>query len=146
MGRVSNWTTIKVPKELIPKIKEVSEKEGRAYWRVLTEALSFYTTQKRKPRVKEDLPALDKCSWYIAKCAMSVGALKENPSEANLAYLRRTLNQIEERLGVDTSLLLKVAEDYVKKQDTHNKMELNMSLKMLIVDIICYALAPKLRA
>ena len=87
MGSKVKWTTIKVPKEIRDKIREISESEGRAYWRVLTEAISFYVTQKKKPRVKEDLPALDKCSWYIAKVSMSVGALKENPNESNFCLL-----------------------------------------------------------
>ena len=146
MSKKIKWSTIKVPKEFLEKLREVSENEGRAYWRVLTEALSFYVTQKKKPKKKTELPILDKCSWYIAKVSMSVGALKENPTEKNLNYLRRTLEQIEERLGIDTSLLWKIANDYAKEQSTHNKMELNMTLKMLIVDIICYALMPKLES
>jgi len=140
MGRKHEWTTIKVPRELRDKLREVSEREDKAYWKVVIEALSFYVAQKRKATLKEQLPKLDKASWYIAKCAMSVGALKENPSEANLQYLKRTLAQIEERLGVDTKLLARVAEEYARLKSVKARVELNGTLKMLIVDIISTAL------
>jgi len=106
-------STIYAPKELKERIRGLSEKLGRPQWKILLEALSFYETLVRKPKAKEELPTVDKVVWYIEKLCMSIGALKENPSDANLQKTLKTVSQVRERLGVDTSILEKAASDYV---------------------------------
>lgn len=130
------WTTIKVPAELRDRIKALAERMGTAEWRVVLMGVSFLAKQIEEPRIKEDLPLIDKVSWYIAKLAMSVGAFKENPTEENLQRLRRTCLQIAQRYGIDTSIVLRTAEDYMRSPGTDTKIELNMSLKMVIVDMM----------
>jgi len=133
---VKRWTTVKVPTELREFIRRLALKENKVEWQVIMNALSFYYMQKQKPRVKEDGSLIDKISWYITKIGTSVGSFKENPSEENLEKLKRTAQQIQERLGVDTSLLVRVAESYMRYHDEDSRMELNAALKMLILDII----------
>jgi len=135
-GKRVRWTTIKVPVELREFLSKLSEKEGKPVWRIVLDSASFYWAQKQKPRVKEDASLLDKVSWYIAKVAMSVGELKASPSQENLERLRKTAAQIQERLGVDTSLLIRAAEAFLKDPNTDNRMELNAATKMLVLDII----------
>jgi len=130
------WTTIKVPVELREKVKDLAKKEGKVAWQIIQDSIAFYYAQKQKPKVKEDASLIDKISWYIAKISMSVGEFKASPTPENLERLRKSADQIQERLGVDTSLLIRNAEAYMRDPDTDNRMELNASLKMLILDII----------
>lgn len=132
----ARWTTVKVPAELRDMIARLSEKEGKPAWRIILDSVSFYYAQKQKPRVKEDASLVDKVSWYIAKVGMSVGEFKASPTPENLERLKKTATQIQERLGVDTSLLIRAAEAFLKSPDSDSRMELNASLKMLILDII----------
>jgi hypothetical protein len=142
-------TTIYVPVEFKQKIKELSERTGKAQWKVLLDALTLYESTLRRPKTKEELPVVDKVVWYMQKLSMSIGALKENPSEENLARTLNTIKQVKERLLVDTSLLERAIIDYVKlvssaPQDPIEKhrvldearMEINMALKSVLLEIV----------
>jgi hypothetical protein len=142
-------TTIYVPKELRDRIRELSNKYGKPQWKVLLDALSLYETSIRKARTKEELPVVDKVIWYIEKLCMSIGALKENPSDTNIQKTLKTLKQIKERLDVDIRLLERAVNDYVSltKKLSSNAveqhelldeatMELNMALKSVLIEIV----------
>jgi len=142
-------TTIYVPVEFKRKIKELSERTGKAQWRLLLDALALYESTLRKPKMKEELPTVDKVVWYMQKLAMSIGALKENPSEENLNKTMKTIQQIKERLQVDTGLLERAVIDYVRlalsaPQDPVSRhrfldeatMEVNMALKSVLLEIV----------
>ena len=137
---MGGWTTIKVPVELRDRIKQLSEKLGKPYWLVLTEALSFFETQLRNPRVKESLSNIDKAAWYIVKLATSVGAFKENPSDTNYAYLVKRIEELKQRLGIDASLLLRLAEYYMSAKDEEQRrklrIDINAAFKQTIKDIL----------
>ncbi len=141
------WTTIKVPVELRDIIQNLAKQEDKPYWKFLTNCISWYVEQKRNPRVKEELPQIEKISWYIAKVSMSVGELKAKPTKENLQKLEKTLEQIEKRLGIKTDFVRRTVHAYILEPTTDNRMELNMALKMLIFDIIWYRIlkeeAPK---
>jgi hypothetical protein len=142
-------TTIYVPVEFKQKIKELSERTGKAQWRILLDAIALYESTLRKPKMKEELPVVDKVVWYMQKLSMSIGALKENPSEANLEKTMKTIQQVKERLGVDTSLLEHAVVDYVKlvsnapqdpiekhRLEDEARMEINMALKSVLLEIV----------
>jgi hypothetical protein len=142
-------TTIYVPQEFKSKVKELSERSGKPQWKVLLEAITLYEATLRRPKMKEELPIVDKVVWYIQKLSMSIGALKENPSEENLARTLNTIRQVKERLLVDTGLLERAVVDYVKlvssaPQDPVEKhrvldearMEINMALKSVLLEIV----------
>jgi hypothetical protein len=146
---VTRESTIYAPPEFKAKVKELSEKTGKPQWKLLLEALALYESTIRRPRVKEELPTIDKVTWYIQKLSMSIGALKENPSEENLTRTLNTIRQIKERLLVDTSLLERAVLDYVKlvknnvkdPVEKHRildeaKTELNMALKSTLLEIV----------
>jgi hypothetical protein len=142
-------TTIYVPVEFKQKIKELSERTGKAQWRLLLDALTLYESQLRQPKIKEELPVVDKVVWYMQKLAMSIGALKENPSEENLNKTVKTIQQVRDRLGVDTGILERAVTDYVRlasssPQDPVSRhrfldeatMEINMALKSVLLEIV----------
>lgn len=130
------WTTIKVPVELRDVVKALAQRYSVPENKILWWSVAFFYEQIREPRLKEDLPQVDKASWYISKLAMSVGAFKENPSVDNLQKLQKTAMQVAQRLGVDTRHLIRAAQDYARYQDTDTKIELNAALKMVVLDII----------
>jgi hypothetical protein len=142
-------TSVYVPTELKTKIVELSKKTGKRQWRLLLDALALYETQIRKPRTKEQLPEIDKVVWYIEKLGMSIGALKESPTNETQARTMKTIQQIRERLNVDLSLLEKAVTDYIrlinaasKDPDVKGNMrdeataEINMALKTTLIDIL----------
>jgi hypothetical protein len=80
---------------------------------------------------------------------MSIGALKENPSEENLNKTVKTIQQVRDRLGVDTGILERAVTDYVRLagsalQDPVSRhrfldeavMEVNMALKSVLLEIV----------
>ena len=107
----------------------------------MLDALTLYETTLRKPKTKAELPAVDKVLWYIQKLSMSIGALKDNPSQANLLKAQKTIEQIRERLKVDTKLLELAINDYARliekkeKRDEAN-LEINMALKSVLLEIV----------
>jgi hypothetical protein len=142
-------TTIYVPQEFKQKIKQLSERTGKAQWRILLDAITLYESTLRRPKTKEELPIVDKIVWYMQKLSMSIGALKENPSEENLARTLNTIRQVKERLLVDTGLLERAVLDYVKlvkntakdpiekhRLEDEAKMEINMALKSTLLEIV----------
>lgn len=148
-GVPRRWSTIYAPAELKDRIDALAAKTGKPRWKIVLEAIALYETSIRAPRSKEELPVVDKVIWYIQKVAMSIGALKENPSESNLAKTMKTIEQIKERLGVDTRILERAVRDYMatarrEYQDQVARhadmdevtMELNMALKSVLIEIM----------
>jgi hypothetical protein len=138
-------STIWVPTEFKEKVKALAEKQGKAEWKILLDALALYETTLRKPKVKEELPVVDKVVWYIQKLAMSVGELKALPTEENLHRTLKTIQQVKERLGIDTSLLERAVSDYYRllkgnnrsrEDEVEARMEVNMALKSTIIEIV----------
>jgi hypothetical protein len=138
-------TTIWVPIEFKEKVKALAEKQGKAEWKVLLDAVALYETSLRKPRAKEELPIVDKVIWYIQKLCMSVGELKANPTDENLNRTLKTIQQIKERLQVDTSLLERAVNDYHRllkgggrgrEDEVEARMEVNMALKSVLIEIV----------
>ena len=137
--------TIWVPMEFKEKVKALAEKQGKAEWKVLLDAIALYETSLRKPRTKEELPVVDKVVWYIQKLSMSIGELKASPTEENLNRTLKTVQQIKERLGVDTALLERALTDYVRllkgnrkerEDEVEARMEVNMALKSVLIEIM----------
>ncbi len=138
-------TTIWVPVEFKERVKQLAQKQGKAEWKILLDALALYETSLRKPRVKEELPIVDKVVWYVQKLAMSIGEFKANPTDENLQKTLKTIQQIKERLGVDTSILERAVNDYhrllkgnrkEREDEVEARMEVNMALKSVLIEIV----------
>jgi len=128
---------IRVPEELYNRLTKIAEEKDLPIWKVIAEALSYYEHYTKKTKEMQKLPRLDKASWYCYKLSASVGSLRENPTEENLTLLTKTCKQLEERYGIDASLLVKVATEYQKSKSTKDKIELNEIAKLVVGDIIC---------
>lgn len=123
------WTSIKVRKDLDSVITEYAKQRGEAKHKVIAKAIHFYVLQEKKAKVKEDLPLIDKITWYIVKMSMSAGRLKENPSEENLNAFLRTVSQIEERFEIRLDWAKRAAQEYIKERSAEASIELNSAVK-----------------
>jgi hypothetical protein len=145
----SKGATIWVPNEFKARVKALSKKYGKAEWKILLDALALYEASIRKPKLKEELPIVDKVIWYIEKLSMSVGELKANPTNDNLQKTLKTIQQVKERLNIDTSILERSLIDYIKlvggnnkngaknrEDEVEAKMEVNMALKSVLIEIV----------
>jgi len=136
----SRWTMIRVPEEVRDLVKDIADKDGRAQWKVVLEAVSLYDSFRRRPKTKSKLPLIEKTAWYITKLATSFGAFKENPNEPNFKYLKERVEELRDRLSVDADILLKMAEYYMATNDqslrTKIKIDMNTAFKQVVKDLI----------
>ena len=124
--------TVTVDAQTKKKIKELAVKNKATQADIVAKAIDLMT----KLESLENSNELDRIAWYIIKLAMSVGHFKEYPDKLNFNQLKYTSNQIKERLGVDTSKLLVLAEEYMRKQDKETKIRLNEELKSVVKKMI----------
>jgi hypothetical protein len=143
--RKAKGSSIWVPTEFKSRLVSLSKRYSIPQWKILLQALSLYETQIRKARTKEELPKVEKVIWYIQKLCMSIGSLKALPSQENVERTKATINQIKERLQVDTGILERAVNDFVSIAKLNNKehekideatMELNMALKSVLIEIV----------
>ena len=130
------WTALKMPKSLRDIIKERALREGIAYYKVVWKAMQFYIEAQKKPTIKNDLPLIDKITWYMTKIAMSAGSLRENPTRLNLETFIKTAKQVRDRMKIKVDHLIRAGQDYFIKQDANTKMELNASVKMVLLELL----------
>jgi len=134
------WSMVRVPEEVKELIRDIADKDGRAQWKVVFEAVSLYDSFRRRPKTKSKLPLIEKTAWYITKLATSFGAFKENPNEPNFKYLKERVEELRDRLSVDADILLKMAEYYMATNDqalrTKIKIDMNSAFKQIVKDLI----------
>ena len=132
------WKHIKVPASFKEKLKQMSEREKRAIWQIIYDAFTYYESQKKRPRIKEDLPMLDKISWYIAKTSMAVSWYLATLSDTNYELTVKTITDTGARLGVDMSELLSVLETFknIKQKTSKHRALVLKALKKTIQDMI----------
>ena len=140
---MAGWTTVKIPREIHAQLKQMAEKRGVSMWELIADMLSFYRAKMSEGmgnRTGEVEIDAQKIAYYIMKLSYSVTKFKENPSKENYDWLIKTAEQIEQRLGVDLSLLKRIAEQYRRVQDKQTTYELNMAWKnaiMSIMSLVC---------
>jgi hypothetical protein len=134
----SKWNNVKVPDYLLEKIDSISRREKRARWQVLYDSLSYYEAQKKKPAIKNELPMLEKVSWYIAKLSQAVTWYITNPDEEHYQFTIKTISEIGTRLNVDVNELLGVLETFknIKKKTSKHRALVLKALKDTILSMI----------
>jgi hypothetical protein len=132
------WKHIKVPAYFKEKLKQLSEREKRAIWQILYDAFSYYESQKRRPKIKEELPMLDKVSWYIAKVSMATCWYLATLSDTNYELTVKTISEAGARLGVDMSELLNVLSTFknIKQKTSKHRALVLKALKKTIQEMI----------
>jgi hypothetical protein len=139
------WKHVKVPAFFKEKLKQMSEREKRAIWQIIYDAFTYYESQKRKPRIKEELSILDKISWYIAKVSMATCWYLATLSDTNYELTVKTITDTGARLGVDMSELLSVLETFknIKQKTSKHRALVLKALKKTIQDMILLMSQPQ---
>jgi len=136
--KFKKWKTIKIPSFLYSSIREMSYRENRAVWEVISDAFSYYSAQKRKPKLKMELPLLEKLSWYIAKISFGVSFCIAKPSDVNYKITLATIEETEQRLGVDLKELREAIIFYkiLKRRSPSKRIAMIKVLKVAISRMI----------
>jgi hypothetical protein len=132
------WRLVKVPSYFHEKLKNLSIREKRAIWQIIYDAFTYYESQKRKPRIKEELPLLEKISWYIAKLSMATCWYLATLSDMNYLLTVKTISEIGARLGVDVSELLSILDSFknIKQKTSKHRALVLKALKKTIQEMI----------
>ena len=134
------WTTIRVPEEVANLIRRIRDKEGKVNWEVIHDAISFYEWITRTPTRKAKLSDVEKVSWYITKLAVGYGFFVSNPNEETYGKLKERVEELNNRLGVDAGILLRLADYYMRAKDDELRkkirIDFNLALKMVIKEIL----------
>jgi hypothetical protein len=128
------WKTVKLPSFLHESIQSMSERENRAMWEVIADAFSYYEAQKRQPKLKMELPVLEKLSWYIAKITYGVSFFLAKPTDVNYTITMTTLEETEKRLEVDLKEL-KYAIAFYKNLKRRSKSKRITVVKVMKIAI-----------
>jgi len=126
--------TIRVPSQLHYALRERAKAEKRPIWEIILRAWSYWSEAWREHH--KAIETTDKAAWYIFKLSSSVGELKAQPNAVNLSKLEKTLEQISKRLRIDTSFLRDIANRFWKRPSRKNRMALNDTTKMIIIQMI----------
>jgi hypothetical protein len=145
-------SSIYVPDELKERIEFYSKVHGKPMWRVVMDAMTFYEMfykGKLEDKTGETkFPELAKAVWYIVKLSMAVGALKADTTPRRAEMLQKTIKQVRERLGVDTSMLERAVYDYIQTKLNSDgektnpdlqkdaEIELTNALKLVVLDML----------
>jgi DNA-directed RNA polymerase beta' subunit len=134
----TKFHTIRVNEQIYYYLKKLEKKTNLSKQTILLNALSMYRaflTSKQRFVVSQD--KLDKAVWYIIKLSYAVFSFREKPKE-NYQNLIEIINQVEQRLNIDLSLLKKVALEYLNASQITNelKIEITNALKLSLIDIL----------
>jgi predicted metal-dependent peptidase len=140
------WATIRIPTQLMNIIKKYAAKAKMEEWRFVQQAISSYVFFYTNPqRFSRERTKLEKATWYIIKLISTVEAFKSNP-QSEFQQLMGIMQQIENNLNTDLSLLRKAVMDYWssfkgnRKEMQQHTTTINSALKIIVMEILETAL------
>jgi hypothetical protein len=134
----TKFHNLKINDYIFNYLKKLEKKTGLSKQTILMNALSLYRTSlTNKARFSKEQDKLDKAMWYCIKLSYALYSFRENPKQ-NYSNLIEIIEQIENRLNVDLSLLKKVALDYLNAKTIDNNLKINITnaLKLALIDIL----------
>jgi hypothetical protein len=134
----TKFHTIRVNDYIYNYLLKLEKKTGLSKQTILMNALSMYRAfLTSKQRFVKSHDRLDKAIWYMLKLSYAVFSFREKPKE-NYQNLIEIINQVEQRLNLDLSLLKKVALEYLNASTVTNDHKINITnaLKLSLIDII----------
>jgi hypothetical protein len=134
----TKFHTVRVNDYIYNYLIKLEKKTGLSKQTILMNALSLYRASlTNKARFSKEQDKLDKAMWYCIKLSYAVFEFRQNPKE-KYKNLIEIIQQIENRLSVDLSLLNKVALDYLNAKTIDNNLKINITnaLKLSLIDII----------
>jgi len=134
----TKFHTIRVNDYIYNYLSKLKKKTGLNKQQILLNALSMYRASlTSKDRFSRSQDKLDKAVWYMLKLSYAVFSFREKPKE-NYANLIEIIEQIEQRLSIDLSLLKKVSLEYLNAREVTNnhKISVTNALKLSLIDIL----------
>jgi hypothetical protein len=134
----TKFHTLRINDMLYNYLKKLEKKTNLSKQTILMNALSLYRTSlTNKARFSREQNVLDKAVWYMLKLSYAVFAFREKPKE-NYQNLIEIIEQIENRLNIDLSLLKKTTLEYLNAKEITNDHKINITnaLKLSLIDII----------
>jgi hypothetical protein len=134
----TKFHTVKINDYIFNYLKKLEKKTGLNKQTILMNALSLYRASlTNKHRFIKTQDILDKATWYMIKLSYAVFSFRENPKQ-NYQNLIEIIQQIENRLSIDLSLLKKTALEYLNAKEITNehKISITNALKLSLIDII----------
>jgi len=129
------WKMIRIPKEVHEIISDYAKRLKIARWKIIYDSFQYWNNA-RLSHFRANANVIDKTAWYIYKLCSSVGSFRERPTKENYGFLMKTIEQVTQRLDVDTSRLKLSANQYLKKPNKKNRIVLNDSAKSVVINIL----------
>jgi predicted metal-dependent peptidase len=143
----SQWATIRIPTQLMNVIRKYSKRSNMEEWRFIQQAVSSYVFFYTNPtRFQRERTKLEKAVWYLIKLISTVEGFKSNPQQ-EFQQLLGIIQQIEQNLNIDLSLLRKSVMDYwsnwkgERKEMQQYTATINAALKIAAIEILEKTLA-----
>jgi len=134
----TKFHTIRVNDYIYNYLKKLEKKTNLSKQTILLNALSLYRAYlTSKQRFIKTQDRLDKAVWYMLKLTYAVFEFRQSPKE-KFQNLIEIVQQIEQRLNIDLSLLKKTALEYLNAKEITNehKISITNALKLSLIDII----------
>jgi hypothetical protein len=134
----TKFYSIKVNEQIYNYLKKLEKKTSLSKQTILLNALSLYRASlTNKARFSREQDKMDKAVWYMLKLSYAVFSFRENPKQ-NYSNLIEIINQVEQRLNLDLSILKKSALEYLNASQITNelKIEITNALKLSLIDIL----------
>lgn len=141
------WKSIGVKEDLKKIVDEVAKRRGFKKYQVVELAIRQFVKEQKYGKKEKKYHwgyDIDRNVWYAFKLVNSVAQLKfaveEFNDEDRVSFYKKlamqTINQIEERLGVDLDNVRKALEKFLENPTGKNKANLNDETKMAMVRIL----------
>ncbi|MHC1627905.1 MAG: hypothetical protein ACXQTI_03630 [Candidatus Nezhaarchaeales archaeon] len=119
---MSEWKSVRIPKELHSLIKAISEKRNEAMHKTIAKAVGFYIQQNRE---------FDRRTWYAFKLLLTYGDFRHN--QKAIYGLEKVLYQIMKRTKAinyqEFKWIMKLANEYAIMPTPKKLGELNDEIK-----------------
>ena len=141
------WTCVGIKSDVKKIIDEIAKRRGMKKCEVVEVAIRRFATEQKYKRGEKEYHwgyNLDRELWYAFKLANSVAQLKTiielNGDEKKINEYRNmtmnTINQIEERLGVDLDNVKRAIDRFLKNPNGRMKAYLNDETKVAMARIL----------
>jgi len=134
----TKFHTIRVNEMIFNYLNKLKKKTGLSKQTILMNAISMYRAfLASKTRFVKTQDKLDKAVWYCIKLCYAVFEFRQDPKE-KFKNVMEIIQQVENRLSIDLSLLKKAVMNYLNASTVTNelKIEITNALKLSLIDII----------
>jgi hypothetical protein len=134
----TKFHTIRVNDYIYNYLLKLEKKTGLSKQQILLNSISMYRAfLASKTRFQLTHDKLDKAIWYIIKLNYAVFEFRNNPKD-KFQNVMEIIQQVENRLSIDLSLLKKTVMNYLNAKEITNelKIEITNALKLALIDIL----------